>query len=118
MSRSHHHLRLVLSGAIVGALGLLLAVALAPTIPAPMPDGTRIAAAQQDPSLNASCMGLVSSLLAHAQLRDEGSELAREIAQRFGIQHIEVFAFVAQQPIQSMECLLILLIIEFELPLP
>ena len=103
-------LRLVLGGAIVGAVGLLLAVALAPAIPAPVPDGTKTAAAQQFPSLEASCMGVASAVLAQLQLRDEGSELARTIAQAFGIPPGAAFSFVAQLP-ADVECIAIIAII-------
>jgi hypothetical protein len=97
--------------ALTGAVGLLLAVALAPAIPARLPDGVPTAAAQNVPNDNASCVGLFSSILGRQQLRDDASVFVRLIAEFLGVPPGRVYASVAQLRADSLECQFILSIL-------
>ena len=112
MARSPRRLprRLTLGGAIVGAVGLLLAVALTPAAPASVPDGARTAAAQDLPaSPAASCLGLLSAVLGQERLRDDASALV--LTQLLGFPPGAAFSNLAQMPADSLECIAIIAIL-------
>src|SRR3712207_4205425 len=99
MARSQRRLplRLTLDGAIVGAVGLLLAVALAPLASVPMPAGTRTATAQEFPaSPQASCLALVSAVLGQERVRDDATP--RLLGQALGVPPGAAVSVLAQMP--------------------